>query len=220
MVMLAVLVACSSAPNRMSQVNRQHAVVGGGPTAMMRAAARGDLETIHNLIDAGHPINAATSEGSALSRAIDNRQMNVAMYLLSIGAKPDTGIPEGEASPLMKMARDGETHMVRLLLAAGADVDYADRNGDTALAQAARQGNLTTVKALLAAGADVNVSPSGHSLLMHIVSNNDLLLAQVLIAAGADINFRSDDGKSALSLAREKGYGNMEMLLVQSGARL
>lgn len=189
------------------------------PTPLMQAAASGEMDRILALIEAGQPVNVTTPQGSALSWAIDKKQMEAARYLLSIGAKPDIAIPAGAASSLMKMAQAGETQMVKLLLAAGADVNYADTDGDTALARAAYEGNLTTVKALLAAGANVNIAPKGTSLLSHIVSNNDMLLTQVLIAAGADVNSHGEAGVTPLEMARQKGYKDLEMLLVQSGAQ-
>ncbi len=189
------------------------------PTALMKAVAAGDLDAARALIDAGNSVNVSTPQGSALSWAVENKQVNAVMYLLSLGANPNIGIPQGKSSPLMTVAGEGETQMVRLMLAAGANVNYADSVGNTAIAQAAYNGHLTTVKTLLKAGANVNIEPGGRSLLMHIVEGNDLMLAQVLIAAGADVNFRDAAGNSALQIAKEKRYGDLEMLLVQSGAQ-
>jgi len=118
----------------------------------------------------------------------------------------------------MKVSDQGDKRLVKALLAAGADVNYSDVNGESAIAYASYKGHLTIVKTLLKAGADVNVSPKGQSLLMHIVRNNDLLLAQVVIAAGADVNFTDDQGNTALKVAQEKGLSDLEMLLVQAGA--
>jgi ankyrin repeat protein len=193
--------------------------VANQPTQLMKAVAAGDLDTARMLIDAGNSVNVSTPQGSALSWAVDNKQVNAVMYLLSLGANPNMGIPQGKSSPLMTVAGEGETQLVRLMLAAGADVNYADSVGNTAIAQAAYNGHLTTVKTLLKAGANVNIEPRGRSLLMHIVQGNDLMLAQVLIAAGADVNFRDAAGISALKIAQEKNFADLEMLLVQSGAQ-
>jgi len=59
----------------------------------------------------------------------------------------------------------------------------------------------------------------GRSLLMQAVELNSLLMAQILIRAGADVNFRSQTGMTALTIARDRQLGDLEMLLVQSGAR-
>lgn len=188
------------------------------PTLLMKAVAEGDMDTARQLIYAGQSVNVETPQGSALTWAVKNKQVNAVMYLLSIGANPNAGTPEGMISPLMMVAAEGETQLVRLMLAAGADVNYADKLGDTAISKAAYEGHLTTVKALLKVGANVNIAPSGKSLLMHIVGNNDLLLSQVLITAGADVNYQDSSGLSALNIAKQKGYSDLEMLLVQSGA--
>lgn len=188
------------------------------PTALMLAAAKGDLSEIQDLVEDGNNINTLTPEGTALSAAVENKQQMAALYLMSVGANPNEGFKDGASSLLMTAAARADNRVVKGLLAAGADVNYADAQGESAIAYASYQGHLTTVKTLLKAGADVNVTPEGQSLLMHIVNNNDLLLAQVVIAAGADVNYADKSGNTALKIAQEKGLSDLEMLLVQSGA--
>ena len=188
------------------------------PTPLMNAAAAGDLSELHDLVGDGANVNTVTPEGTALSWAIGKQQQVSALYLMSVGASPDKGVAAGDTSLLMKVSDQGDKRLVKALLAIGADVNYSDVNGESAISYASYEGHLTIVKALLKAGADVNVSPKGQSLLMHIVSNNDLLLAEVVIAAGADVNFTDDQGNTALKVAQKKKLSDLEMLLVQSGA--
>lgn len=188
------------------------------PTELMLAAAEGDLSELQDLVDSGSNVNTITPEGTALSYAIEKNQQISALYLMSVGANPNKGFTTGESSLLMMAAQRADNRVVKALLAAGADVNYADTEGQSAIALASYKGHLTTVKTLLKAGADVNVTPEGESLLMHIVKNNDLLLAQVVIAAGADVNYSDDAGNTALKIAQDKGLSDLEMLLVQSGA--
>lgn len=188
------------------------------PTALMLAAAEGDLSELQDLMGNGSNVNTETPEGTALTYAIEKNQQISALYLMSVGANPNKGFVAGETSLLMTAAQRADNRVVKALLAAGADVNYADAQGESAIAFASYKGHLTTVKTLLKAGADVNVTPEGESLLMHIVKNNDLLLAQVVIAAGADVNFSDESGNTALKIAQEKGLADLEMLLVQSGA--
>ena len=219
MVGAMALTGCESTPTQTQNVSPvlQQASA-DAPTLMMQAASNGDIEQIKNLIESGHGVNVETPQGTALSWALNQNRIGAAQYLLSIGADPNLGVKKGGESLLMKMAQKGETQLVKWLLAAGSDVNYLDTNGDSALSRAAYEGHLTTVKALLKVGANVNTAPRGESLLMHIVNNNDLLIAQVLINAGADVNYIDDAGRSALQIAREKGFGDLEMLLMQSGA--
>jgi len=74
------------------------------------------------------------------------------------------------------------------------------------------------MKILIANGASVNVQPEGKSLLQHMVLANNPLLVQVLLEAGADVNFRTDDGDTALKMARRAGYFDLDLMLVQAGA--
>jgi len=55
---------------------------------------------------------------------------------------------------------------------------------------------------------------------MKVASSGDLLTAEMLLAAGADVNFRSEDGATALDVARARSHPDLEMLLVQAGAEL
>ena len=56
----------------------------------------------------------------------------------------------------MRMGQPPSYGVVKLLLDAGADVDQADKNGQTALIAAVFTGNAQLVKLLLDHGADVN----------------------------------------------------------------
>ncbi|AZT85421.1 ankyrin repeat domain-containing protein [Marinobacter sp. NP-4(2019)] len=126
---------------------------------------------------------------------------------------------DGGETPLMVAAQSGNRRLVELVLAAGAPVNASDSDGSTAVIRAARNGHLSVVRVLLAAGANVNVSQGGRSLLMHVVDSGDMLTAEMLLAAGADVNYRSRDGMTALELARGNGNRDLEMLLIQAGAR-
>ena len=77
---------------------------------------------------------------------------------------------------------DGRLDLVDRLLAAGADVDATDANGDTALAQAAGDGRLDLIKALLARGASVE---AGRSPLLAALLEGQTTAAAALSAAGA-----------------------------------
>ena len=62
-------------------------------------------------------------------------------------------------TPLYTAARAGHIDTVKILLAAGADVDATNMfDGATALCVAARQGNLDVVSALLDYGANLNIA--------------------------------------------------------------
>jgi hypothetical protein len=55
---------------------------------------------------------------------------------------------------------------------------------------------------------------------MHAVADENTLIAQQLIAAGADVNSIDQSGETALSIARQAGFFDLDLMLVQAGARL
>ncbi|MBE02341.1 ankyrin repeat domain-containing protein [Marinobacter lutaoensis] len=215
-VSLLVLLSACVAARTPSNLARTTATEAGTP--LMAAAASGDLERVRGLAESGHPLNALTERGTPLMAAVRAGRDRVAWYLLTQGADPDLASANGE-TPLMAASAAGRLRLVQLLLSAGADVNARDRAGYTPVVRAAEQGQVSVVKTLVSAGANVNVQPGGESLLMKIVGQGDLLMAEMLLAAGADVHFRAADGGTALQRARALGYPDLDMLLIQAGAR-
>ena len=214
LISLIFLQGCSQAPSHKAKVFKHVST----STALMDAAQKGDYDKVSRLVNADTNLNVASPKGTALTMAVATGNAKLVLLLLQHGADPNFGTPAGGNSAIMIAADRGETRIVKMLLASGADVNYTNSKGDAAVSLATYKEHLTTVKALIKAGADVNISPNGQSLLMHTVSENDLLLSQVLIAAGADVNFSAADGTTALKIAAERNYRDIEMLLIQSGA--
>ncbi|AZZ90113.1 ankyrin repeat domain-containing protein [Hahella sp. KA22] len=207
--------ACTSPPSQ-----QQTAVLTAEqPTEVIVAAQQGDQGRLRSLLTSGSPVNVVAPVGSALDVAAHNGDTEAVIALLRAGADPNVGLRAGAPSPLHYLAERGDATGVKVLAAAGAKLDYPMANGATALALAVQNGHLSTAKALIKAGADVNVVYAGRSLLMYVVEQNSLLMAQLLVDAGVDVNYRNATGDSALSTAQRKGLQDLQMLLLQSGAR-
>ncbi len=222
LLLCLVLAACSVQPE--SEVNLQRldlrVVEIAQPNALIRAAAQGDAAATRRALEQGAMLNAVSPVGTAFSEAMKNGHDLLALFLLSRGADWRNGFSPAEPSALILAARRGHNALVKELLLRGSDLEALDPDGFTALAHAAINGHLTTLKILINAGADVNVTAQGRSILMHVVEANNMLLAQMLINAGANVNFRDVNGDTALRLARRHEYFDIDLMLVQAGARL
>ena len=94
-------------------------------------------------------------------------------------------------TPLMLAALRGQSSLVALLLAAGADPSaVADKHGYTPLALAAQKGYVEVTRTLLAAGATTEVPATfwGGSLLVYVKSGagrDNVAISEMLTLAGA-----------------------------------
>lgn len=121
--------------------------------------------------------------------------------LLKGGAAADEKNAAG-LTPLMTAARAGHLEVMRLLIAAGANINlFNDEYETCALFQAMAWRNVEAVKVLTDAGADVNLfGKNGFTALMHAAYKADRSLIKHLVSAGADIRAKNSDGQTALDI--------------------
>lgn len=132
----------------------------GGITALMTAAAAGQVEAIRFLLRRGADIRRRDREGfTAIDYALLNNQTpakNILGRHLSQGTEPGSverrlwaeNIPFSGVS-FVRSAGQGNAEAVGLFLDAGFDVGFRDSGGETALEKAVRGGHIPTVRALL-----------------------------------------------------------------------
>jgi len=90
---------------------------------------------------------------------------------------------------LINASMYGSSSVVRLLLASGANVNYTDDQGWTALAWASQSGNSDMVRMLLTAGANVNqVNIHGWTALAWASYRGYIDIVRMLLEAGAKVN--------------------------------
>ncbi len=123
---------------------------------LFRAAARGDLTRIRELVDSGADVNAALDgDGSPLIAASASGRTSAVRLLLDRGADPNLAV-EGDGSALIAAAREGHAEIVTLLLDRGAQIELVVPGDENALIQASGRGQLPVVKLLIERGANVN----------------------------------------------------------------
>lgn len=128
-----------------------------GRTALHEAAGRGHTEMVKVLLAANADANAVDrGELTPLMLASHEGHVEVVRILLRATADEKIISRNYRQTPLHEAASRGHIETVRLLLTTKIDVNFPDRNGDTALHLGAWSGHLEIVKALLAANAEVN----------------------------------------------------------------
>jgi uncharacterized protein len=126
-----------------------------GATALHWAVYRDDLESADVLIAAGAKVDAANRvHFTPLIMAALYGHAPMIEKLLKAGADPKQRLPNGETT-VMLAARNGNPQAIKLLAAAGVDVNAKENlRGTTALMWAAEQRHPAAVKMLLELGAD------------------------------------------------------------------
>ncbi|MDH3733944.1 MAG: ankyrin repeat domain-containing protein [Gemmatimonadota bacterium] len=113
----------------------------------------------------------------------------------------------GPEAPIADAAMRGDTHGVRTLIEAGADVNAAQGDGMTGLHWAARLGDPELATVLLDAGArtDVATRIGAHTPLHVATAAGRAALVNVLLRAGSEPDARTTTGATALQFAAASG---------------
>lgn len=125
-------------------------------------------------------------------------------------------------TPLIYSALAGNTEIIKLLLAKGANINALHQHNVTALMIVAQVGNPNAVHLMLSNGSEVNIIDGfGYSALMYAVASesNDSNMIIALLNKGAKVDVKAGDGQTALKLAGRKGKSEIVRLLQKAGAK-
>ena len=107
---------------------------------------------------------------------------------------------------------------VKTMIQAGADVNWKDKEGFTALTRATEFGAIDCMETLIEAGAEINSgSPTP---LMAAAQNGHMECVELLIQEGADLDIRYKNGNTALLYAALTGAYRCFSALVKAGAEV
>ncbi|OAE00624.1 ankyrin repeat domain-containing protein [Arthrobacter sp. OY3WO11] len=126
-------------------------------------------------------------------------------------------------SAFLYAGAEGFNGVLRLTLAAGADVASTNRYGGTALIPASEHGHVETVRILIDAGVPVNhVNNLGWTAMQEaVVLNNggprQQEVVRLLLDAGADPNIPDRVGRTALENAERLGFAGIAALIRSRG---
>ena len=130
--------------------------------------------------------------------------------------------PAAYDDKLIEYAEEGKSELVRLLIAAGADVNKGNDDGSTPLCQAAANNRTECVKLLLAApGIDVNkANKHGWTPLFVASWHNRVGCVKLLLSApGIDVNKADKRGQTPLHNAAWFGHTECVNLLKAAGGK-
>lgn len=160
-----------------------------GATPFHMAAKNGDLNIVEYFIDRGIDINVKDRlDKTPLHYAIEHKQFEVCEFLAKNGA--DLNVERYGRTPLFEAIEQGDLALANTLLALGADVNYRDALGRTALQISGPKIDMDFLRVLVSYGADIN-EKSGNSLttITHDAARHARLdMLEFLIESGADIN--------------------------------
>ena len=157
---------------------------------------------------------------TALSLAARRNDLVAVRALLDAGSEVNVYDKEGK-TPLLYALEEGRKEMRDLLLARGADVNYAERDDNFgALMRAADWGDVELARLLISKGANVNASGlwDRKTSLMRAAARNDLGMVQLLCGAGAALDASHNDGMTALMFAAQEGHAPVVRELLARGA--
>jgi len=166
---------------------------------LMMAANNGDLSQVRKLLREGADPNERTPRGeTALHYATQSKNVSVVQALIQAGANVNAKMT-GNVTPLM-LSLDmafGQPESAMALIRAGADVNVADADGDTALIIAATESSNDVFQTLLEKGANPNARGMNGETALHWIAMNALLdRGKLLLEHGADPTLRNSAGKT------------------------
>jgi ankyrin repeat protein/L-ascorbate metabolism protein UlaG (beta-lactamase superfamily) len=108
--------------------------------------------------------------------------------------------------------------VIELLVQKGANLDYRNEQGETALHQAASRGHMAAAQVLINTGMDIDVRDTWGTTPLTAACWVSLEMVQWLLDHGADVNAHTDSSLSPLSIAVFSGNPEIVNLLINSGA--
>lgn len=175
------------------------------------------LKVARELVRLGARLDQPGSKfgNTRLYDAAFSRDSGSVALLLDLGCLPTADPASGNRTPLHAVCWQGEMsdksmnqeteQVIRLLVAAGADVNAPDDHGSTPMHEAAEGdwGNATAVRTLLELGAAPDPTDEhGRTPLMLAADRAEVECIMLLLDAGADAARLDSEGASALHHAR------------------
>lgn len=149
---------------------------------IVEAVEEENLQEARTLLLRGATANARDGAGvPILLLAAGRGDADMIDMLLDNGASVDLATRDTKVTALMDRAAVNDLVILQKLIDHGADLDKADRSGETALMRAARIGHFDTVELLLENGADPGIADySGRTARDYAIGSRERAIARLL----------------------------------------
>jgi len=193
-----------------------------------------DPEMVTLLAKAGADVNARSEllKQTVLQSAASSDSPALVRALIEAGADISLKYDNSGMDALSRAVFFDKTKNIKVLIDAGADPNDSQVLDLPLLIYATLGGKVDMMRALIKGGADVDGrNKEGATALMTAVSMRKADAAQLLIDAGADVNIRtypkkgrrnkeSNNGRSAMDMAKVSGDSEIVELLKSNGAKM
>jgi ankyrin repeat protein len=190
-------------------------------TPLWIAACHGHSDITRMLLDAGANVNATNRKGcTALREASQIGATEVVRLLLEHSANVDLAPHDFQDAPLIVAAAKDHIEVVKLLLAAGANVRAQQSGGWSPLHYALMNKNEEMATRILEYSPNVNASTLACLRPLHLAALAGLTdIATRLLDLGSEIEARDTGDLTALRVAVQAGKLDTVKMLVERGGR-
>jgi ankyrin repeat protein len=134
-----------------------------------------------------------------LHTAVVTDNLEIIQQHIKTGSDLNIPEPTRQSSPIITAAAAGKTEAAKLLIDAGADLNYKNADGSTALHTAAVFGNNEIARLLINAGIDLNSKNNDGASPLHVAAFFGRVdIVKALLDKGADISIKNSRGHTAL----------------------
>jgi ankyrin repeat protein len=213
--MSALVIAISRGrPQIVKELLKRGAVVDSkdkdGRTPLMAATLHGSIESVRVLIASRANVNHESEQGLTVLMVCSDPTVGDA--LIKHGAQVNRESKDGNTA-LLIAASNGHLEMVRLFLAAKADVNYQGNKGATALMVCEKP---SIIKELIKHGAKVDLEGiNGYTAFLLAAKSGWTDAAKELLQSGANPHARNREGQNAAELAFENSHDELGRYLIK-----
>jgi cytohesin len=189
-----------------------------GMTELHFAAARGHVDAIKALKEAGGDVSATDNDGlTPMHQAARNGHVEAIKALKEAGGDVSAKDNNGEM-PMHQAAWNGHDDAIKALKEAGGDVSAKARFGLTPMHRAVQNGQVEAIKALKEAGGDVSAKDNnGDTPMHHAAWNGHVEAIKALKEAGGDVSAMDNDGLTPMHCAAYNGHVEAIKALKEAG---